>query len=354
MTELTIPRTLRWKSGSGGCLELIDQRRLPGELKYIQCTTCAELFDAIVTLAVRGAPAIGVAAAFGVCLGLRTLADNASATEALENIEQTCRYLASSRPTAINLFRALERMQKKAQQLSYTMPNLTTASFKQALLAEAQAIEREDQDMCLAIGRCGQSLIPDGGAILTHCNAGALATAGIGTALAPMYTAHRAGKRFRVYVDETRPLLQGARLTAWELTHAGIEAILICDNMAASLMQKGQVSAVITGADRIAANGDTANKIGTLGLSIIAKFYDVGFYAAAPSTTFDMTIASGDQIPIEQRSADEVRLIQGVCVSPKEIAAVNPAFDVTPHENITAFITDRGLFGPGEIGRQGL
>ena len=197
--------------------------------------------------------------------------------------------------------------------------------------------------MCEAIGRNGESLIPDGGAVLTHCNAGALATAGIGTALAPMYIAHTQGKRFRVYVDETRPLLQGARLTAWELTQAGIDAVLICDNMAASLMQTGKIDMVITGADRIAANGDTANKIGTLGLSILAKHYGVPFYIAAPSSTFDLNLESGDQIPIEQRSGKEVRIFGRCRCAPESIDVYNPAFDVTPAQHITAIITERGI-----------
>jgi methylthioribose-1-phosphate isomerase len=334
--------TLRWQGATDGWLELIDQRLLPGRFETLQCKTPPELFEAIETLAVRGAPAIGVAAAYGVCLAGRSFAD-ASASEALDAVGATCDYLAASRPTAVNLFWALERMQKTATDFVAGNPESSLEAFKQALLDEAHAICNEDKQMCEAIGINGESLIPDGGAVLTHCNAGALATAGIGTALAPMYVAHKNGKRFRVYVDETRPLLQGARLTAWELTRAKIEAVLVCDNMAASLMQAGRINAVITGADRIAANGDAANKIGTLGVSILAKHYGIPFYIAAPSSTFDLAIASGEQIPIEQRSEEEVKSLQGLAIAPEAIAAHNPAFDVTPAENITAIITEKGV-----------
>jgi methylthioribose-1-phosphate isomerase len=344
--KINVPQTLKWQGGPDGLLELIDQRLLPGVLATLQCTAPETLFDAIVTLAVRGAPAIGVAAAYGVCLGLRSLPAAAAVSDALQNVETTCRHLASSRPTAVNLFWALDRMQKKANAIAQSNPALSLDVFKQALLHEAQTIENEDKDMCLAIGRCGMPLIPDGGAVLTHCNAGALATAGIGTALAPMYMAHQAGKRFRVYVDETRPLLQGARLTAWELSQAGIDAVLICDNMAASLMRQGSIAAVITGADRIAANGDTANKIGTLGLSILARHYVVPFYIAAPSSTFDPSIACGSKIPIEQPNPDQVRTLGNIPIAPAGVSVYNPAFDVTPAENITAFITEKGLIRP--------
>jgi methylthioribose-1-phosphate isomerase len=239
----------------------------------------------------------------------------------------------------VNLFWALDRMKRKAACESATTVN----ALQQTLLDEAHAICAEDQAMCRAIGEHGQSLIPDGGAVLTHCNAGALATAGMGTALAPMYVAHQAGRRFTVYVDETRPLLQGSRLTAWELTQAGIDAVLVCDNMAASLMAAGKVDAVITGADRIAANGDAANKIGTLGLSVLAKYYGVPFYIAAPSSTFDLSIASGDQIPIEQRKADEVTAIGQSSIAPSPIKVYNPAFDVTRADNIAAIVTEKGV-----------
>ncbi len=346
MPKINVPQTLKWLGGPDGLLDLIDQRLLPGELVRLQCTTPEQLFEAIVTLAVRGAPAIGVAAAFGVCLGIRSLPANAPLEEAVRTVQSTCDYLATSRPTAVNLFWALGRMRKQAEEVAAESPDMPVELFKQCLLKEAKAIEKEDQQMCLAIGRHGMPLIGEGGAVLTHCNAGALATSGIGTALAPMYMAHQAGRRFRVYVDETRPLLQGARLTAWELTQAGIDAVLVCDNMAASLMQQGKVSAVITGADRIAANGDAANKIGTLGLSILARHYGIPFYIAAPSSTFDPALATGLQIPIEQRSADEVSTLGDISIAPDGISVYNPAFDVTPAEHITAFITENGLITP--------
>jgi len=334
--------TLSWKGGTDGWLELIDQRLLPGRFEILHCKTPPELFEAIKTLAVRGAPAIGVAGAYGVCLAVRSLTDE-SVSKAFDIVRENCDYLATSRPTAVNLFWALERMQKTAADFVAANPDCSLEAFRQALLGEAHAICHEDKQMCEAIGRHGESLIPDGGAVLTHCNAGALATAGIGTALAPMYVAHKNGKRFRVYVDETRPLLQGARLTAWELTRAKIDAVLVCDNMAASLMQAGKIDAVITGADRIAANGDAANKIGTLGVSILAKHYGIPFYIAAPSSTFDLAIASGEQIPIEQRGEKEVKNLQGLAIAPDEIAVHNPAFDVTPAENIAAIITEKGV-----------
>lgn len=332
--------TLSWFGDIDGSLKLLDQRRLPLQVETLLCQTPQQLFEAIQTLAVRGAPAIGVAAAFGVCLGVRSAE---TVPEVLKTVNDTCDYLAESRPTAVNLFWALDRMQKKAADYASQNPDESARAFKEALLAEACAIQAEDQQMCRAIGQNGESLIPEGGAVLTHCNAGALATAGIGTALAPMYTAHQKGKQFRVYVDETRPLLQGARLTAWELTQAGIDAVLVCDNMAASLMQAGKVDVIITGADRIAANGDAANKIGTLGLSILAKHYGVPFYIAAPSSTFDLSIENGDQIPIEQRSADEVSGFAGSVTAPEGMNVYNPAFDVTPAANITGIITEHGI-----------
>ena len=335
--------TLKWVGDSNGYLELIDQRLLPGRLEKLRCQTPKQLFDAIQTLAVRGAPAIGVAAAYGVCLAIGTMSDTASPSEAADSVQKARDHLASSRPTAVNLFWALDRMTETADLFIDENPSDPVEAFKQTLLDQAHAICNEDKQMCEAIGHNGESLIPDGGAVLTHCNAGALATAGIGTALAPMYIAHSRGKRFRVYVDETRPLLQGARLTAWELTQAQIEAVLVCDNMAASLMQAGRVDAVITGADRIVANGDTANKIGTLGLSILAKHYGIPFYIAAPSSTFDLAISSGDQIPIEQRNIEEVTGFGQVRTAPVDMPAYNPAFDVTPAQHIAAIITERGL-----------
>lgn len=334
-------QTLRWLGDIEGRLEMIDQRRLPGELVTLECRTPQQLYDAIRTLAVRGAPAIGVAAAYGVCLGMQTAPGQVEA--ALEHLDRTAAYLAESRPTAVNLFWALDRMKAAARRFVADNPGADVRRFAEVLLAEAHAICDEDKDMCKAIGEHGQRFVCEGAGLLTHCNAGALATAGQGTALSPMYEAHRLGRRFRVFVDETRPLLQGSRLTAWELTQAGIDATLICDNTAAVLMQQGKVNAVITGADRIAANGDTANKIGTFALSVLAVHHGVPFYIAAPSSTFDLSIARGDDIPIEQRSADEVAGFAGCRTAPDGMNVYNPAFDVTPVRNITAFITEKGV-----------
>ncbi|MHC4289782.1 MAG: S-methyl-5-thioribose-1-phosphate isomerase [Planctomycetota bacterium] len=335
-------QTLSWKGGTAGWLELIDQRLLPERVEILCCKTPSELFEAIKTLAVRGAPAIGVAGAYGICLAVRSLT-NRSVSKALDIVRDNCGYLSSSRPTAVNLFWALDRMQKTAADFIAVNPDRSLEAFKKVLLDQAHTICDEDKQMCEAIGVNGESLIPDGGAVLTHCNAGALATAGIGTALAPMYVAYKNGKRFRVYVDETRPLLQGSRLTAWELTRAKIDTVLICDNMAASLMQAGKIDAVITGADRIAANGDAANKIGTLGVSILAKHYGIPFYIAAPSSTFDLAVPSGEQIPIELRGSEEVCGFGNRLTAPQEVEVYNPAFDVTPAGHIAAIITERGL-----------
>ncbi len=336
-------KTLGWEGGIDGYLVVLDQRKLPHQVFYLAIHKPAHLFEAIQTLAVRGAPAIGVAAAYGICLGLKELPPHAAPTDAIQSIERNASYLAASRPTAVNLFWALNRMQKAAagylaQNSSAGLPHL-----QQAMLDEAMRIEQEDCRMCDAIGQHGIALVPDGDGVLTHCNAGALATAGIGTALAPLYAAHAAGKRFTVYADETRPLLQGARLTVWELSQAGIKTVLICDNMAASLMKQGAIQAVFVGADRIAANGDTANKIGTLGVSILASRFQIPFYVATPSSTFDLTIADGSQIPIEQRHPDEVRTLAGRPITPPDTAADNPAFDITDAKDITAIITEKGI-----------
>lgn len=323
--------TVKWVGGVDGFLELVDQRVLPGALVKLKCKTIEEVWDAIKTLAVRGAPAIGVAAGYGVCVALRNISSGCGVDE----VEKAANYLATSRPTAVNLFWALERMKSVAQ--------INTGDLRETLLAEADAICEEDKRMCKSMGVNGERFIKEGSGILTHCNAGALATAGQGTALSPMYEAHRLGRKFRVYADETRPLLQGARLTAWELCQAGIDVTLVCDNMAGVLMKKGKVDAVITGADRIAANGDAANKIGTFSLSILAKEHGIPFYIAAPSSTFDLSIASGDEIPIEERDADEVKSFCGTKVAPDGVKVYNPAFDVTDAKNITAIITEKGV-----------
>jgi methylthioribose-1-phosphate isomerase len=336
-------KTLEWIGDIDGCLEMIDQRRLPVKFEKLRCETIEQLYEAIKTLAVRGAPVIGVAAGFGVSLALAELEQTTNLTDALEHLKIRADFLAQARPTAVNLFRALDRIKAKASAFVAENRGANFNDLRKAILKEAQAICDEDIEMCRQIGINGQQLINNGGTVLTHCNAGALATAGNGTALSLMFEAKKGGKSFRVYADETRPLLQGARLTAWELKLAGIDVMLICDNMAGMLMKQGKIDAVITGADRIAANGDAANKIGTYSLSILAKHHKVPFYIAAPSSTFDLNIKDGSQIPIEQRSNDEVSCFAGIQTAPNGINIYNPAFDVTDAENITAIITENGI-----------
>ena len=334
---------LKWIGGVDGFLELIDQRRLPAEFVKLQCRTVEQLYEAIKTLAVRGAPAIGVSAGYGLVLAMQKLNPADGIEQGLKVLAESAGYLASSRPTAVNLFWALERVQRSAEEFVHTKPEITLQAFREAVLAEANAIYREDVDMCRRIGQNGERFIKEGAGILTHCNAGALATAGQGTALSVMFEAHKNGKKFRVYADETRPLLQGARLTAWELKQAEIDVTVICDNMAAYLMKQGKVDAVITGADRIAANGDAANKIGTYSLSILAREHGIPFYIAAPSSTFDLSIKSGAEIPIEQRPADEVAFFGDRKTAPEGVDIYNPAFDITQAQDIAAIITERGV-----------
>jgi methylthioribose-1-phosphate isomerase len=327
--------TMRWEGETDGHLVLLDQTRLPTETVYLECRTDEDVWHAIKRLSVRGAPAIGVAAAYGVCLGVQSG----------RSVGDTCDYLATSRPTAVNLFWALERMRRVGTAHQPSMP-------VERLLAEARAIHDEDRQQCAAMGRHGADLLanlPEGAGILTHCNAGALATGGDGTALAVIFELARRGKRPHVWVDETRPLLQGARLTMWELQQREIEATLICDSMAAQVMREGRVQAVITGADRIAANGDTANKIGTFGVATLATVFGIPFYVAAPATTFDLSIATGQEIPIEQRAADEITTGFGKQTAPSNIDVYNPAFDVTPAELIAAIVTDRGAIQPVDM-----
>lgn len=325
--------TLRWSGGTDGTLHLIDQTLLPGELRQIECHDVATVWEAIKQLRVRGAPAIGIAAAYGVVLGVR---------EDLSKLAEVIDYLASSRPTAVNLFWALERMKAKAASLAVS----PAAEHIAALLDEARAIHEEDRALCHAIGRHGAELLPANSGVLTHCNAGGLATSEYGTALSVFFTAQDQGKQLHVYVDETRPLLQGSRLTAWELVQRGIPATLICDSMAAQVMREKRVQAVVVGADRIAANGDTANKIGTYSVAVLAQAHGIPFYVAAPSTTFDLTIQSGDQIPIEQRSAAEITHGFGRATAPEGVGVYNPAFDVTPAKLIAGIITERGVISP--------
>lgn len=334
--------TLRWVGDIDGYLEVVDQRLLPVRFETLKCETAEQFHDAIKTLAVRGAPAIGVAAAFGICLVMQK-AEVTDLSQAFCLVEKSADYLATARPTAVNLFRALDRMKAFAKNFIAENNQASLDNLRSALLSEAQAICTEDKQMCKRIGINGEKFIKDNSGILTHCNAGALATAGQGTALSVLYEAHRKGRKFRVFADETRPLLQGARLTMWELTQAGIDATLICDNTAGALMKQGKIDAVLTGADRIAANGDTANKIGTFSLSILAKEHNIPFYIAAPQTTFDLSIKTGDDIPIEQRGGDEVASFGGVKIAPEGADVYNPAFDVTDAQNITAIITEKGV-----------
>jgi methylthioribose-1-phosphate isomerase len=333
---------LRWVGGIDGFLVLIDQTLLPTEFREIECRTAETTWEAIRSLRVRGAPAIGIAAAYGVCLGLHELtAVGEGAFYA--RLDQVCRYLATSRPTAVNLFWALERMQRVAREIRGSG---SMREIAERLLAEARTIEEEDRAMCRAIGRFGAELLADGSGVLTHCNAGGLATADYGTALAVIFTAHESGKKLRVFADETRPLLQGARLTTWELLARGIDTVLICDSMAAQVMREGKISAVVVGADRIAANGDTANKIGTYGVAVLARYHKIPFYVAAPSSTFDLSIESGAKIPIEYRGAEEITNGFGRQTAPTGAQVYNPAFDVTPSELIAGFVTEQGVIRP--------
>ncbi|QDT18208.1 S-methyl-5-thioribose-1-phosphate isomerase [Alienimonas californiensis] len=349
------PPTLRWVGDAlTGSLELLDQTRLPGEVVTLSCRTDEDVFGAIRRLSVRGAPAIGVSAAFGLLLGVRQAlaptpgpmkGDRAAFDAALA---ASAEKLAASRPTAVNLFWALARCRRALS----AEPDLSPGDALVRLLEEAQAIEAEDRAMCAAIGRHGADLLPEPAGdgelgLLTHCNAGGLATAGDGTALAVLFEAHRratdAGRRVRVYADETRPLLQGARLTAWELTRRGVPTTVLCDSAAASLLATGRVHAVVTGADRVAANGDAANKIGTFPLAVLAHRFHVPFYIAAPTSTFDRELASGKEIPIEQRDAAEVLNYGGLRTAADGAEAYNPAFDVTPADLIAALVTERGV-----------
>lgn len=321
-----------------GHVRILDQTRLPSEVVFIDTVDLQEVWDAIKRLSVRGAPAIGIAAAMGVAAAVQQ-SDADSASEIISEVNRSADFLATSRPTAVNLFWALERMKRVAADNT----SLSAQELKERLVAEAQAIRDEDAAMCRAIGEYGSTLLEDGYTVLTHCNAGGLATSELGTALAPIYIAKEQGKKIHVYVDETRPLLQGSRLTAWELDKAGIDATLICDNMAAHVMKERSVKAVLVGADRIAANGDTANKIGTYGLAVLARAHSVPFYVFAPTSTFDMNISDGSGIPIEERSGDEITCGFGKETAPRSTAVYCPAFDVTPAELISAIVCEKGI-----------
>jgi methylthioribose-1-phosphate isomerase len=323
---------------------LLDQTKLPLEVVYEEITTIKQIWEAIRFLKVRGAPAIGIAAAYGLVLGAR---ENSSQDQDafLKELRAQRDYLATSRPTAVNLFWALKRMVASAEKAA----DLGVQAIKEQLQKEAEAIRREDEQVCRLIGEHALSLFHDGIGLLTHCNAGGIATAKYGTALAPMYIAKERGWNIKVFADETRPVLQGSRLTAWELGQAGIDVTLICDNMAAMVMAKGWVQAVIVGTDRVAANGDVANKIGTYGIAVLAKAHGIPFYVASPLSTIDLATPTGADIPIEERPAEEITEMGGRRVAPIDIKVFNPAFDVTPHEYVTAIITEKGIVRPNYL-----
>jgi methylthioribose-1-phosphate isomerase len=331
-------RAVQW-SPDGSALRIIDQRRLPSEFVELDLKTLDEIREAIATLAVRGAPAIGVAAAIGLVASLRPF-ENESAVLFRARLQTHASILAATRPTAVNLSWAMSRMSARAA----GSPIASSDELLALLRAEATNILNEDRAMCESIGAHGLQFVPDGARVLTHCNAGALATAGIGTALAPVYLAHRAGRRVSVFANETRPRLQGSRLTAWELSRAGIPVTILTDGMAASLMRAGEIDVVLVGADRVAANGDAANKIGTYAVAVAAKHHGIPFYVCAPWSTIDRATASGDAIVIEQRAPNEVRFAGGGAIAPPNADVRNPAFDVTPAELITGVITDRGVY----------
>jgi methylthioribose-1-phosphate isomerase len=327
--------TIRWKPG---CVELIDQTLLPGEVVYKECRDVEVLAEAIESLRVRGAPAIGVAAAFGVALGAHEIRAGNRKTF-LEELERKIQRLAATRPTAVNLFWALDRMRNVIE--AFRSENVD--ELKGRLLEEALRIQEEDKTICRKMGFNGAELLEDGMTVLTHCNAGGLATADFGTALGVIYAAQEQGKRIRVFADETRPLLQGARLTAWELMKNGVDTTLICDNMAAWVMSRAMVDCVIVGSDRIASNGDVANKIGTYGTAISAKAHGIPFYVVAPFSTIDMKLAHGKDIPIEERKPEEVTVLAGRRIAPESVRVYNPAFDVTPHAYVTAIVSEMGI-----------
>ncbi len=333
-------QTLEWTDAG---VVFIDQTKLPVEEVYVTCRDYREVAEAITTMVVRGAPAIGVAAAMGVALGVRG-AKAADAGELRPQFEEICRTLAATRPTAVNLFWAIQRMQKLYAALESA--GVSIAEMRAALIAEAKAMHAEDIAACIAMGKNGALLLPKSGGVLTHCNAGALATCGYGTALGVIRAAVESGSKIHVFADETRPFLQGSRLTAWELMKDGIPTTVIADNMAGAMMRLGKIGAVIVGADRIAANGDVANKIGTYSVAILAKEHGIPFYVAAPWSTVDMETPDGSRIPIEQRSPREVTHIGEKQLAPDAVSVENPAFDVTPHKYIAAIITERGVAKP--------
>lgn len=330
--------TIRYEKGS---IYIIDQTKLPTELVVVEIDNVKECWDAIKELKVRGAPAIGIAAAYGVVIGVKDIDEN-NFENFYKEFKKVSDYLASSRPTAVNLFWALERMNKVA----LDNKELPISEIKSALEKEAILIHKEDEETCRKIGENGLEVLKDGMTVLTHCNAGRLATAKYGTALAPIYIAKEKGMNIKVFADETRPLLQGSRLTAFELQEAGVDVTLITDNMAAMVMGEGKIDLVIVGCDRVAANGDTANKIGTYGVALLAKAHNIPFYIAGPLSTIDLDAATKEEIPIEERGAEEIINGFGKQTAPSGIKVYNPAFDVTPHDLITGIITEKGIARP--------
>lgn len=330
----------------GDHVKVLDQTLLPTEVKFMEIRTAQQMWDAIKMLCVRGAPAIGVAAGYGVAAAMQEHVDKSVEGYHAE-LEKTIEYLASSRPTAVNLFWALDRMKETGS----SHKNDSNAVTQKALEEQAIAIEKYEENACIAIGENALTLLKDGMTLLTHCNAGGLATVHYGTALSPMLLGKERGIHFKVYADETRPLLQGARLTAWELYQAGVDVTVITDNMAGMLMKQGKIDAVIVGCDRVAANGDAANKIGTYSVAVLAKHHQIPFYVAGPVSTIDVNTPTGDDIPIEERSPEEVSCGFGKRTAPEGVKVYNPAFDVAPHELITAIITDKGIImHPDEAG----
>jgi len=327
--------TIEWEDSA---VVMLDQRLLPNQEVYNSYPDYLGVAEAIRTMVIRGAPAIGVAAAMGIALGIQN-APAKTVDDLDSRLEQVCQVIGATRPTAVNLFWAVERMKRVYQAARAA----GIEEIRAALIREAQRMHREDVEANRKMGRMGQELIPDGARVLTHCNAGALATAGYGTALGVVRAAVEAGKSIHVYADETRPFLQGARLTAWELNKDNIPVTVITDNMAGYFMQKGTIDCVVVGADRIAANGDVANKIGTYSVAVLAKENGIPFFVAAPVSTVDLAVADGDGIPIEERGPEEVRELQGIKLTPENVGVANPAFDVTPHRYVSAIITDRGL-----------
>lgn len=327
-----------WKENA---VFIIDQRKLPEKQVILKLDSIKKIYDAIKYMKIRGAPLIGCISAYGVVIScLRNKSENIEKLK--KRIKKDIEFIKSSRPTAYNLFYAMERMEKMIENYNGNSFN----QLKEKLLKEAEKIYQEDLNACYRIGENGAELIKDGMNILTHCNAGALATSGFGTALSVFYVAKQKGKKFHVFIDETRPVLQGARLTAWELKKNRIPHTLICDNMAGYLMSKGKIDMVIVGADRIARNGDTANKIGTYTLAVLSNFHKINFFVAAPFSTFDFNIKSGKEIPIEERNPNEVRKINGKFICPEKTKVYNPAFDITPYRLITAFITEKTIIYP--------